>query len=1154
MFSLLQIAYVVSLRRIISNLQLEMILFLGILLAVALMSSSILFSNLLSEAALRRSLDQASPEEANFSIRVYGDLDDPSSVLVPASTYRSNLEFVEHQVSQRFDPYLRDEALLLETATFFFKGRPQLELADRVRPRGKITYMSGLSPDTPGPRGAGPRVEMVRGRWPYDGPDTVVVAGREPLEVAVDVLGAELLQLDVGNVMEVFPAARAGETSPTDVRIVGVFRRVDPSDEFWYQAGRAFSIKADRWNTVPLFTTEEAVLERVGSSYPGLYIDLSWVFFLDREGIRARDVDVIQDSVRGVRHDVRTNLKNSSITIKLGDILDDYEEQLLLARIPLFLVIFLITGMLIYYLGLLAGLNVRSRVTEISMLKSRGATTSQIGLLALVEGLLLAVPGVILGPILALGVSSVLSRAFFDGSSGSGQLTSGLSLEIFLLGMGGAVLAIAVLTISTLVASRQGMVDLQHERARPPRAPFIHRYYLDLLALALIGLIWWQIQSRDSFLVRPLGTGELEIDYSLMLGPVLGLLALGLLVLRLFPIGMALLARAAEPLGSASLVQGLRRVSRDPIMPGTLIVLLMLTTALGVIGGAFGSTLERGHRERALYAAGADLRIEHNGKREPTLLLGLADLPDEVDGVEGAAEVRRDTASLLTRGISTSMVSILAVDVNNFHHVAWYRPDFAGGKSLEELIQPIGPSPAFPSPRRDGITLPDNATGLALWVHPDRPHPQSSLTARLQDAEGRYFDVPVGELGFKGWQRLEVELSPIPLRRPSGSTPGASASQAPGLTPPLNLLSLQVTSRRAFTEPGALFLGELAVLTPGGAQLLTDFQTPDGWHVVEDSLKPGLYALESSESVARNGTQRSTAFSWAPGGIGLRGIRAGLPDMPIPALASSGLLDLADARPGDTLTMGAATSSFPIQIVGVAEYFPTLDPNDRPFVVVDLSAFTHYKNLHNQRLSGGSNELWVSFGNQGRQPEAPDAPQETASALVEALGGRGISVREAHLASEEVSLSVDRPLVKAGWGGLLVLLFLALVLASASGVVLFCYIDTRERRMEFALLRTLGLSSWQLRGVVWFNLLIVVVCGIGVGTWAGQQIGSSLLPLIDVAEGGVRVAPPMVLETNWKALLISYGVLAGVTVGTAAWLARLCATLRLHQVLRFGEA
>ena len=177
-----------------------------------------------------------------------------------------------------------------------------------------------------------------------------------------------------------------------------------------------------------------------------------------------------------------------------------------------------------------------------------------------------------------------------------------------------------------------------------------------------------------------------------------------------------------------------------------------------------------------------------------------------------------------------------------------------------------------------------------------------------------------------------------------------------------------------------------------------------------------------------------------------------------------------------------------------------------------------------------------------------------ADAIVAALNSRGIPVQKAYLASTMVAERVRQPLVSAGWGGLLVIMFLALVLASASGVMLFSYIDTRERRTEFALLRTLGSSNRQLNGVVWFNLFLVVACGVGLGTWAGGQIGASLLPVLEVAEAGVRVTPPMVLQTNWVTLLMSYLVLAGVTAGTVVWLAWFVAKLEVQQVLRIGEA
>ncbi len=105
----------------------------------------------------------------------------------------------------------------------------------------------------------------------------------------------------------------------------------------------------------------------------------------------------------------------------------------------------------------------------------------------------------------------------------------------------------------------------------------------------------------------------------------MGLLALGLVVLRFFPLAVLILARVLEPIGPAWLLQGLRRISRDPILPGSLVVLLMLATSLGVIGSAFSSTLDRSQRDQARYEAGADIRLEHSGGSIPFAALGLTE-------------------------------------------------------------------------------------------------------------------------------------------------------------------------------------------------------------------------------------------------------------------------------------------------------------------------------------------------------------------------------------------------------------------------------------------------------------------------------------------------------------------------------------------------
>ena len=165
----------------------------------------------------------------------------------------------------------------------------------------------------------------------------------------------------------------------------------------------------------------------------------------------------------------------------------------------------------------------------------------------------------------------------------------------------------------------------------------------------------------------------------------------------------------------------------------------------------------------------------------------------------------------------------------------------------------------------------------------------------------------------------------------------------------------------------------------------------------------------------------------------------------------------------------------------------------------------------------------------------------------------GASVRKLLDAPSMVAQRLDTPLVNAGWGALLVLLFLAVSLASASGLMLFSHLDARERQTEYAMLTTLGISQGQMQGVVWAGLFTMVIFGVGLGTLLGWLLGSSLLPLMEVAEEGTRVTPSLLLTADWQRILVSYAILSVVTGLCGLWLTWLTSKLQLHQVLRLGE-
>ncbi|MBC8280110.1 MAG: ABC transporter permease [Chloroflexi bacterium] len=1143
MLPMIRFAYVMAIRRVVTGWRLESVLFGGILLAVALMASGVIFSDLLSNASLRHELLQATPKEANISMRSFSSQDEPSTTEGRREAYQERLEFAQEKVASRLAPYMKEEAVILDTATFYFEGQPGLEIDNDARPRGSVVHMSSFETD---------RVTLTQGSWPSA--ENAAASGDIPMEVVVDGLGLELLGVGVGDVIDIFPAASYTDPPRMPVRISGIFERVDPDDEFWYGVEADFSLQNDRWTIVPLFTSEEAVLNRVLGQYPTLYTDITWFYYLDREGLRARDVSGLEQAIFRAESDIRFKLKNSSSSIRLDSLLSSFDEQLILARVPLFLVVFLITGILLYYLALVAGLIVRSRTSEIAMLKSRGATTTQIGILGLGEGLLLGIPAVIIGPFLAMAVVRVLGNVFFGLGGGADEI-SGVPVTVsqgaVILGLIGGALAVLVFTLATVAAARHGIVEARQSGARPPTASFLHRYYLDVLALGLILLIWFQAKSRGAFLIQSPDSTELKLDLVGLLIPALLLLAVGLVVMRLFPWIAALLSRLAGPVAPSWLVHSLRHVARDPMVPGILIVLLTMSTALGVIGSAFSSTLEQSQKERALYEAGADLRVRHIGVSGTKTGGRFAESIEQDPKVVNAADAFRTNGQITSTGFSDPAV-VLAVDSETIADVAWFRDDLADGKSMGRLAELLGDGPELP----EGLVLPSDVRGLSVWVQSTGLDGGANLWARLRDSNGVYFDTWMGTLGDQGWNKIQSDLTPVIAagRRVTND------SRRQTLARPYTLQALQVTNRLGGFGTdglGALFMAQLEAITPSGPVTIADFESPGDWSAVEDFSRPGLYALESSGSAGGRQFPESTRFSWASGGVGLRGLRPGPVEAPIAAVVNSEFLELADASLGDDVILGLSTYSIRVNIVAVADYFPTLNPGDKPFAVLDLDSFEAVANQHSPVPLAGANEIWVDLESfTGELPADFDEVGATGDAdkVAESMRELGVNVRDVHDAEAMVISRVDQPLVNAGWGALLVLLFLAVALATGSGVMLFSFLDTKERQTEFALLRTLGTTGGQMRGIVWFNLFLIVICGVALGTWVGQLIGSSLLPLMELAEEGERVTPPMRFTTDWLALMVSYAVLAGVTGITVIWLAWLSAKIQVQQVLRMGDA
>ena len=148
--------------------------------------------------------------------------------------------------------------------------------------------------------------------------------------------------------------------------------------------------------------------------------------------------------------------------------------------------------------------------------------------------------------------------------------------------------------------------------------------------------------------------------------------------------------------------------------------------------------------------------------------------------------------------------------------------------------------------------------------------------------------------------------------------------------------------------------------------------------------------------------------------------------------------------------------------------------------------------------------------------------------------------------------SVD-PLVDAGWRALLFIAFSAVLLLSCLGFLVHAYSSFRSRQVQFALLRTTGLSGRQLMMMMWLEQTVIIAVGLALGTLMGSRLGATIIPFLGHDDFGGRVVPPFVMVIDWNALIITYGVMLVIFAVITLAIIMLIRRLSISRILRIGE-
>jgi ABC-type antimicrobial peptide transport system permease subunit len=1130
-------------QRSLGHWRLALAMTTGAVLCSALLACVILYSDTVRDLGLAHQL-RSQPALAidirvqstsqDFNAEAYDQLRSTTDGLVDAHTARFSRETIHFGRSATFFPAPPGQ----EYPEADDRPRAHFQFGDRLSEHVTIVEGRAFEPGSKAPSGGPPVVEV----W-------------------LSKAAADESEVSLGDQFDLHP--HWSDADPVRVEVVGIVEPVDINEDYWFGHEDRFLLTGNRWKTLPFFADERTVIDVIGGYLPTMDGTLETFVLTDQSAINSSNARSIENSTQGLIRDVESRLAITRVETDLHNVIEQYRQKLFFTRLPLFALMIQIVGIVLFYLVMVSTMVVDRQTGEIALLKSRGAGTRQVMTVFLIEGLAIAVAATFLGPLIAWGAISTLGLTppFEELSQGDILDVRVTPLAFGFAAMGGLLSLIALLW-PAYRATRFSITNYKQQISRPPRQPVFLRYYLDLVLIGLGAVAFYQLRQRGSFVTESL-FGDLSADPVLLATPTLFMVMVALVFLRLFPLALRLVLWAASPLKGASIPVALTRMARSPLQHSRLILLLILATGVGMFAAGFRATLERGYEDRAAYEAGAELRIVDI--RTPSAIPGdlLVGQVESVTGASGGTPVTRMSASYNAQRFISQAVTVLGVKPEELPAVMVWRDDFAG-RSPQGLLSQLEQDPIE---ELQGPSIPANANFVGLWLHMPLTQRQAPIGIRLRDSQGSVWEYRLITGGGFGpttppepeagrWRFFITDLSRPLATHPNQLSTSAGARgwtfdgfyvALPGSPPDISQpISVLIDDLQTFSElDEALFENENWFLDglPGGT-VIEPFDDVGNYELIKGITQagdPGSLARAALEG-ERTGSGARLSFIRGRGGSPLVSFRGVRDSRPLPVLASNSFLDANDISVGDELLMFLNSQYVTVRIAGRFELWPTYDPEGgRGLLIAEQTA------LYNMamRMPGAGtnafpNEIW--FADAGDQPVDDQWLKDHGLAADEVFN-RAVILEE----------QGGDPLIAASWEGILFLSFAAVLLVSALGFVTYASLGAQERSLEFAILRTMGLSGRQILSVVSFEQLFVVVAGVAAGTLLGFPLSRLMIDYMGLTESGRSPLPPLQSVINWQTVLTVYGLLMVVVVSTVITLVALYSRIAVSRALRMGE-
>lgn len=754
-----------------------------------------------------------------------------------------------------------------------------------------------------------------------------------------------------------------------------------------------------------------------------------------------------------------------------------------------------------------ARLLVAIRGRESQILVARGASATQLGLLAAVEALPSAVGGALLGIGVAWSTVTVAGPG--------GALTDAAWRWILLSAAGLAILVVGILVLVVVLDTR-ALARLRAVDAAGRTRTVVGIGALMLLAAAA-ALAGWRVWLARTQLVP-------AAEELVVMAPGILLLTGALLSLVVLAPTLRAVDRWAGRSGGVVPVLAARQVSRRLTGYAVPVLLVALATGTLVLANTYGATTAGLQDQVDAVRAGADLRVL-TGTR------GTVTPRTTVPEIDAGDSAQTSLVLNATGVIGDGEVRVLAVPGGRLNAVL---P--ATGPGAASLLTPVLEPDHDQLP---GLALPEDTTAVSLVVRgragaepadDSKPWSRSAVGGRpvrvdttiwLADSSGGVVRIagPTAQLPVDGGFADAVPTEGVAA---AADLPCAGPWRVVALDIEINNHDTEVTFQvEATSMTATLATGETAPVSVDAGE---------SWALEQALLGTALQAWPTGEStlVVQDGPVPAITASLFPGVVGVATerirLRPAVEDTvaELRAVATPALLDRLDLEIGDTADLRIGGDQLTVRFVGEVSVVPGgLDPLA---LAVDLDA-VHALGLRSSPAPVAANEVWIAA--------APGVSVTDTADRVSAAVPASWSVVGTADGPAGTSGPVGTAFWLAGIGAL------ALALAGTSSVL---GAMAGDRRGEVVALRSVGVTATQqgrsrsleITGVVGFAVLAGLV--------AGALVAATSIELF--ARITVPTAPAGLTQDVVVAVLPSLVALIGIVLGAAVCVVAQARTVR----------